>query len=479
MEGRSILKALFRRTLSYSTLKVLWDTAGRILSFFLSVLIARHLGAAEFGRYSVLWYLGWVAAQVTDLGLHLVVVSRLAREKEKLGAAIAAKGALTLVSLSVLTAAMVFGPAEPGERATALLLYVALLACSWTELFGAVLRSQGMLGAEGTALTLLRGGWLFGALVGFARGGTVHDVATALAVASVPALVAAVATVRIRVGSWKSLSGAWRSGEALSFLKQAGPLAVTSIITLVYLRLDVFLLARLSGDESAGLFAAAFRLIEGLFLFSGGIVAGAFPLLAAQVGTKQLGELAQFVLRLLLGVALPASLGLFLLADGIVRLIFGAGYEGSVVPLRVLAWALVPIYMNALTTHLLVAARRGATLVSLMLLRLMVGLAVDLALIPSLGPYGAAVAVVTAEAALSVGSLFATRREFSRKGLAQAGLAPLFSAAAMALAVISIPAFVPLRIVAGALVYGAVFFVIWRIGGERVLPLSPAELLRS
>lgn len=479
MEGRSILNALFQRTLSYSTFKVLWDVLARALSFFLSVLIARHLGAEEFGRYSVLWYMGWVAAQVTDLGLHLVVVSQLARKADALTTAVTAKVILTALSLTAVVAAVDFGPATRVEAETALLLYVALLAASWTEFFGAILRSRGMLGLEGTALTLLRGGWLLGTLVAFSRGGSLRAIATALALAGGPALVFAVIALRVKVGRWENLWAPLASGEARALLAQVGPVAITSVITLLYLRLDVFLLARLDGAESAGFFSAAFRLIEALFLFSGGIMAGAFPLLASQVGTERFADLSRFVLRLLLSVALPVACGMFLLSDGIIQFLYGAGYAGSAEPLRILAWALVPIYVNALTTHLLVASRRGETLVALMLIRLGVGLVVDLALIPSLGPRGAALAVVSAEGALSVGGLLVTRGVFSRSGLVEAGLAPFASAVAMALAVLAFPVLLPLRILAGALVYGVVFFLLWRIRGERVLPLSPAELLRG
>jgi O-antigen/teichoic acid export membrane protein len=262
-------------------------------------------------------------------------------------------------------------------------------------------------------------------------------------------------------------------------LRQLGPVAATSVISLVYLRLDVLLLARMDGPASAGVFAASFRLIEALFLFSGGIVSGAFPLLAAHVSSPRLSELSGLVARLLLGVAVPAAAALGLLAPVLIDLLFGNGFSPAATPLRILALAVVPIYLNALTTHLLVASGRGRALVGLVSLRLVVGLLLDLALIPALGARGAAVAVVGAELSLAAGGLAATRQQLSLSVLAGAGVAPALSAATMCLALAALTTFLPLRLVAGGLVYLASFLLLWKLGGDRVLPLRPAALPRS
>jgi len=469
-----------QRILGWSTLKVLWDVLARTASFLLSILIARQLGPESFGRYSVLWYVGFLAAQVTDLGLHLVAMRQLSQgprtDPRPIVAAVAAKLALNLASLGVAGAAAFLASASPVESVAALLLYAAALAGSWAELAGAVLRSRGRLAFEGGVLLLLRAGWLLAVAAALYSGGGLPSIARALALGSLPALFAALLIL------WQAAGRRWArpaGSEVGLFLRQTAPLAVTSLITLTYLRVDVLLLAGLSGAAAAGLFAAAFRIIEGLFLFSGGIVAGAFPLLAAQVGSVRLGEASRFLLRLLLGLALPAAAGLFLLSPSVIVFLYGEGFAGSAVPLRLLALALLPIYLNALTTHLLVASGRGRTLALLMAMRLSVGLGLDLALIPSMGPAGAAIAVLAAELSLALGSLFTIRRVFSPTHVVRAALAPLAAASLMGLAVSVVPGLLPLRVVTGAAVYLVTFFILWKLGGERVFPLRPAEILRG
>lgn len=471
---------LFQRILGWSTLKVLWDVLARAASFLLSILIARQLGPGSFGRYSVLWYLGFLAAQVTDLGLHLVAMRHLSqslgRDPRRISAAVAAKLALNVASLGVAATSCALATGSQTETGSAFLLYATALAGSWAELAGAVLRSRGRLGLEGGVLLLLRVGWLVGVAVALSSGGGLPAIARALALGSLPALVAALGVI------WHAAGKRWTlpaGSEVWGLLRQTAPLAVTSLITLVYLRVDVLLLAGLRGAAAAGLFAAAFRVIEALFLFSGGIVAGAFPLLAAQVGSGRLSEAGGFLLRLLLGLALPAAAGLFLLSPGVIKFLYGESFSGSATSLRVLALVLVPIYVNALTTHLLVATGRGRGLAELMVMRLGVAVALDLVLIPGWGPMGAALAVLAAEGSLVVGSLVSVRKVLSPVHVLRAALAPLAAATAMGLALSVVPGLLLVRVLAGAAVYFGTFFALWKLGGERVFPLRPAEILRG
>jgi O-antigen/teichoic acid export membrane protein len=78
---------------------------------------------------------------------------------------------------------------------------------------------------------------------------------------------------------------------------------------------------------------------------------------------------------------------------------------GASRPLALLGLALVAVFANALTTHLLVASGRNRRLVASIAVRLVVGVLLDLFLVPRWGAFGAAVAVAAAEWSLLVVSL--------------------------------------------------------------------------
>lgn len=410
---------LLRRAFTAGTGRAVWDGLARSLSFVLTIMLARSLGAEGYGSFAVAWYGAWMLSQVTDPGLHLVTLRSLSREfhPRVLASAVAAKASITLLvvaSVAVVAAVRFVRGTHPvhpeGERLLFFLLGAQLVG-SWTELAGVVLRRRGGIAREGGLLALLRMGWLAAAIwtvtgqPGRDPSESLENLAPALFVAGLPALT--VALVLLRRSGGIALGSASRA-QSLALVKQALPLAVTTAITLVYLRADLLIVASLRSAEEAGLFQSAFRLLEATFVLSGGIAAGTFPFVAARMGREGFERLARFVLALELACGLPLACGLVFFSDRIVTLVYGPGFRGAVPVLAVLGIALVAVFANAVTTHLLVAAGRTGRLVASMSVRLGVGITLDFLLVPSWGAIGGAIAVAAAEwSLLAASSLWA------------------------------------------------------------------------
>jgi hypothetical protein len=92
-----------------------------------------------------------------------------------------------------------------------------------------------------------------------------------------------------------------------------------------------------------------------------------------------------------------------------------------------------------------------------------VGLAIDLALIPSMGPLGAALAVVAAEWSLAIVSFAAVRGTLSPAKIAKSALNPGVSALIMAGAVVPLALPLLVRVSLGAAVYVGVFLALWNL----------------
>jgi O-antigen/teichoic acid export membrane protein len=388
------------RTFSAGAGKLSWDLGSRVLSFALSILVARKLGAEGFGTYAVYWYSAWMVAQATDLGLHLVSLRSLSRsfEPRVFWSAVLAKGVLTAGVLAATLGALGAGALSTKEPLVLLLLAAQLLG-SWVEFFGVTLRSRGGIAREGLVLTVLRFGSLAAAAWALSRGTDLETLAEALALSCLPALALALALLarldlRLRGGT-----------EAGRLMKEALPLGLVSGMTLLYLRADLFIVAAVAGASEAGFFQSAFRLFEATFVVSGGLAAGTFPLLAARFGEKGFDTLARFVLRLLVLLSAPIALAFALVPRPILTVVYGESFEGAARPLSFLGIALVAVFANALTTHLLVASGRNGRLVLSIAVRLVVGVVLDVLLVPRWGASGAAFAVVAAEWSLLLVSL--------------------------------------------------------------------------
>ncbi len=392
--------AVLRPALSAGAGKLSWDLGSRVLSFALSILVARRLGPEAFGTYAVYWYSAWMVSQATDLGLHLVSLRSLSRSFEPgvFWSAVLAKGALTAAVL-VLTLSAFGTGALSAEKPLLVLLLAAHLLGSWVEFFGVTLRSRRGIAREGLVLTLLRFTSLAAASGALSRSSDLETLAGALALSALPALALAIAflartELKPRAGS-----------EAGRLMKEALPLGLVSAMTLFYLRADLFIVAAVAGASEAGFFQSAFRLFEATFVVSGGLAAGTFPWLAARFGQKGFENLARSALGLLTLVSAPIALAFTAAAGPILNVVYGEGFGGAAQPLSILGIALVAVFANALTTHLLVASGRSRRLVMSIAVRLLVGVSLDVVLVPRWGASGAAFAVLAAEWSLLLVSL--------------------------------------------------------------------------
>jgi O-antigen/teichoic acid export membrane protein len=404
-DGEMPFASAIRSALAAGTGKIFWDLSSRSLSFVLSVLVARKLGAAGFGVFAVYWYSAWMLSQATDLGLHLASLRGMSRECRTpvFWSAVVLKGALTaLVALGSLAA--VLSGALSGVAAVAAPLLAAHLAGSWVELFGVALRSGGFIAREGFLLATLRAGWLAAAVASLSRSPEIGPLAAFLALSSVPAVALAVALLARIIGFPEAARP-----EMERLFREALPLGLGSAITLIYLRADLLVLALLRDSAEAGVFQSAFRVFEASFVLSGGIAGGTFPLLVSRLGKPGFEGLSRFLLGLLLVVAAPLACLFAFGGETLLVLLYGSEFRDGAAPLAFLGLALLAVFANALTTHLLVAAGRTRAFISSLLVRLAVGLGLDFLLIGSLGATGAAVAVAAAEWSLLVVSLFCAR----------------------------------------------------------------------
>ena len=158
----------------------------------------------------------------------------------------------------------------------------------------------------------------------------------------------------------RELIGHIRAGVPFSLLGGAGKL---------YLDADKFLLARLAGLETAGLYSAGYRFVDLTFLPLHALIAAAVPRLfrAGANGTAHSLRAALPLLGPALAYAAVAGLLLFLAAPLIPRLL-GASYEEAVSVVRWLAWLPLVAFPRLLMQSALATSdrqTRGMMIVSL------------------------------------------------------------------------------------------------------------------
>jgi O-antigen/teichoic acid export membrane protein len=185
------------------------------------------------------------------------------------------------------------------------------------------------------------------------------------------------------------------SYNAVSWLKSAGPLAITAAAVTVTTQTDVLMLGYFQPDEEVGLYRVA---SQGALLVTFGLqavnamLAPEFTRLHAGGDSERLQRLATFSARVVVLVALPIAVAFIAAGDVLAGFVFGSDFVGSHAPLAVLAagqlvnaaFGSVGMLMN-MTRHERDSARAVAVAAVL-------NVVLNACLIPLFGLVGAAVA---------------------------------------------------------------------------------------
>jgi O-antigen/teichoic acid export membrane protein len=157
-------------------------------------------------------------------------------------------------------------------------------------------------------------------------------------------------------------------------------------------RLDVFLIAYFSGDESLGLYVIAVAVGQLLWLPSHAVQSVLFPRLSSTEDERSRADQAAQFVRLLLTLTVVLSLGMAVVGPYLVVWVFSGAFAGSVVSL----WLLLPgiavfAATNVLAAYFSAIGRPGINL-AVASVALVATIVLNLLLLPRIGIAGAAIA---------------------------------------------------------------------------------------
>ncbi|MET0761424.1 MAG: oligosaccharide flippase family protein [Thermoleophilaceae bacterium] len=380
---------------------VLIGLAGRLLNLGLGlvvvILIARTLGVAGSGTWASLLAVTTIAGTLADLGIEQVAVRRMAAdpddEPDVLGALLVIRTALAVVVMLGAFAACVL--LVEGEVVAGALVSATVLAAAPQTLRAAfqvrvrndrtiaVLTFNSVIWAAAViAIAALDGG-----LVAFAAAFLATTLmTTALAVTWV-LRIAKIAFDRVRRHARELLAVGLVVGLGLT-------------LTAAYGRIAQLLVLELDGERGAGLYAAAFLLVERAQVAPMAVMATLYPLISAAWprDPDRAGGLVERGLDLMTIVSLPA-LGFTLVAsEPLVELLYGDDFRAAADLLPILTASFVLVCWGYVFGFcaLVVGRQVAATAVAALVLVATVGL--GLLLIPDGGAEAAAWITLTTEA---------------------------------------------------------------------------------
>ncbi len=451
-----------------SAVKLLAELLGRSLQLLTTLLLARALGAADFGVFGVLSSVAVVAAEAADLGLQGTATRALVAGTLSLRGILRAKlwlsSAFVLATLAVLPFSPILGP---------LLLYFA--GAGWAEILGVALRARGRRTEEAAVIFVLRLAGLLLVAASLVRGGALLACAWALALSTVAPCVLAAALLR---RSWpeSTLAGTQGDPGPAAILRTSAPLAVNGGLALLSLRVELLVMSALRSPEEVGYFLAALQVVQVLNFVPNALCAGAMPALTREAVRALTGQAEDDAVRrrtaaIVATAAAPAAVGLALVAPALTRLLYEDAYAATAAPLAVLALSVVPLFLNGLFTHALIAAERAIVLPRLTVARVVLAAVLAALLVPVAGAVGAGVGFAVSELVLLALGTRAARSARFPVAILHPALLALGAALPMAAVVMPLRGHLPLAVVAGALVY-----VLTVAAALRVFPRLRREL---
>lgn len=393
--------------------KLASEFVGRAATFVLSLYVANALGQRAFGAYNYGLALGFVVAQIADMGLQLLTAREVAIAG-RLAQPLVARALRLKVWLSLPAAILLIlllGDGRPAvEQRALLLLGLAMLAQTFLEFAAYVYRGQQRLLHEAWLLSTAR--LLTAALAGAALfyGGDLAAVGAAYLLATAATALWGLwrlhrdgwfATLRHTSGSPQPAGSVGHIGGATTaqLLREAVPLGLAIFLSIGYTRIAVFLLEYRVGPLAVARYSAAHRLVEPAQILPAALLAAVFPAFS-----RALYRDRRLAIRLAVGSSLflaIAGMGAALLfwfgAPWLIPTLYGATFVESVPVLQILSLSVLPAFLNYNLTHILIA--RGQQRYTSLFVAIMLAVHAGFSwfLIPALGPLAPAVSVTFAE----------------------------------------------------------------------------------
>jgi len=390
------------------------DIASRGVVFAVSILAARQLLVEDYGQFTYALSLANLFYVFTELGLHLVILREVRIDTARFRALWPSVLTLKLVlSAAALVAGCVLFPLLWPWKFSVILLgaMVWMAGNALFDFLQTVCNALHRFRLAALLALVYRGGLLIATSVLFARGAvTLGSLLTIFMICNVAATVISLRLAPAALDAPRL--AALRDPAVWRLVKLSVPIGLANMFGMVYQRFDMLFLGWFSTAGEVGLYGAAYRLFEVMFMLPAALMAIATPLLsrARDEGPAALrAELAR--IGLLLGAAACAWLGLgFFNAPGIVRLLFGEAYRGAAPALRLLVLANVAVFVSQMLTYtLIVLGRERRHLVNQMVCFVLSGAAAFIC-IHLWQARGAALAIIITHVALSALSFQALRR---------------------------------------------------------------------
>jgi O-antigen/teichoic acid export membrane protein len=393
--GRASLRGFLARAAGLASGRM---AAAAVSAVWLFVA-ARNLPLHDFGDLGIILATTTVLISVTERGLQTALAIHVAEhgaiDRQSLLRALARR--LPIAGVGILVnAGLYLGATRDGRWQIPALAGVSLIA---TTIYGTLLaayRAKGRVWADAANEVVSRVGVLAVGTVLLMRGGGVIAAVGVYAAADVVSAAMIFATVAAR-----HVSRALPARTLDLGVRATLPLAIMMTVLTVYYRLDTYLVALIRGEDAAGLYSAAYRLLDVATVPAIAVGSLVLSRTASQTAAHRLQTLRTLAI-LSLAVGVPVAVAGLAAGQQIMVLLYGHRFASAGLCASILLVSAVPSLAVGTVLPIVIPKDRTGTFV-LACAVLALNLVANMVLLNLLGLNGAAVANLLSQVALALG----------------------------------------------------------------------------
>lgn len=404
---------IFRLVLRSSLTVVVVTLVQKALALLLFRALALHYGPSEFGHWNTALAFVALFSVITDSGIDAIVVREVSARRADLdrfvSTALVAKLGLAVLAIALCASIAAVMP-YPSRVQVLIVLSALPLILSFNSVYADVLQARLRIGhvkMVGLTVSVLMTAGGFAVMW---AGWTLTSLAVVNFVLALPSVI----LYQRMAGAFVGARLAFDRRLASQLLSESLPLAFSGMFGVIYYRLDTILLSVLGRSEAVGYYASTYKISEALNILPGALMISVFPLMSRYARNPALKErltvLYHTTFKYVLVAIAPVVIGISVLAEQIVLIVYSPAYLPAVAALRWIIWAELGMFLSPVVYHLLIASGRQRLLVAGAAAMAVFNVAVNVVLLPRFGAVGAAATTTLTEMlGLGIGLLLVRR----------------------------------------------------------------------
>ncbi|MFL0206170.1 flippase [Aquirufa sp. 2-AUSEE-184A6] len=184
--------------------------------------------------------------------------------------------------------------------------------------------------------------------------------------------------------------------RARILFKESWPLLLSSIASILNMKIDQVMLGQMVGDEVVGIFSAAIKISEIWYFTIGIVLSSVYPLLSKMHASNnpKIHNYWVNLYRWMFIISLIGAIFLVIFSKLVINLFFGQGYSESAAILKIHAWSGINVAIGSVWSYWILLEGKLKLGLFAQIIGAVLNISLNFILIPYWGAFGAAIATL-------------------------------------------------------------------------------------